>query len=482
MTPDTLLLIAGLGVAAVVGLVLVDYVIRRADVAAALLLGVIILQIGLPGLRLGVEIGAYVSALDAVGVILVAAAIARLLRLNRVTVAQRLLALLGVLLVASLVQGIGLWGLQTAVVEFRSFLAYFSAALYFATFHGPPESLDRIGRVILIAAVVLCGIVCFRWFGALTGFRPSLLRVEYGAPIRVLDGPQTFFLAQALFLVLPRWADGLATPKQRWLAAGLATIVVLLNRRTAWLTVLVGVGILLWRRKGMGGRARPAMAVVAVIVTAVLLALPEADGSSDVAMSATDTGTLDWRLQGWTSLIVDNGPDGAGQWLLGIPMGSGYDREVLSSRDKVRTVESQPHSFHLQTMLRAGLLGFLALTLLFAVALRQLRPGARRDDLTTGGKTPLVTREQLFVAVVMQVIWFATWQVGLEQGLVTGLAAASWWHTRGEGGATASPGSNDIYQALTVVASGTRSSVERSTLGPSKYAWEGSLGPSPARI
>lgn len=461
MTPDTLLLMGALSVAAMVGLILVEQVIRRADVAAALLLGVIILEIGLPGLRLGVEVGAYVSALDAVSVVLMAAAIARLLRLSRVTTAQRLLATLSLLLVVSLVQGLALWGLQPAVAELRPFLGYFGGSLYFATFDGPSDSLNRIGRIVLVAAAALCGIVIFRWFGALTGFRPPILSVEYGAPIRVLNGPETFFLAQALFLVLPRWVDGVATPKQRWLAGGLAAIVVLLNRRTAWVTVLAGVGILLWRRKGLGGRARPVMAVVAVFVTVALLSFPETDGSTDVAMSATDTGNLDWRVQGWTSLIVDNGPEGARQWLLGIPMGSGYDREVPSIRGKVRTVESPPHSFHLQTMLRAGLLGLLTLALFFAVLLHQLRPVLRRDRLTSAGKLPLVTREQLFIAVVMQVIWFATWQVGREQGLFAGLAASSWWNTRAKGRVNDVVAPSDIAQGRTVVSA---DAVARSTI------------------
>jgi O-antigen ligase len=431
-TFDLPLIVVALAMAVALCLVAVEQTIRRADVGAMLLFGAILAEIALPGVRLAVDAGggAYLYLEDLVYLIVAAAGIARCLRMRRTTVLQRLLCTLGALAVASLVVGVVTFGPQSPVNEFRAFLGFLGAAIYFSTFSGPEASLDRIGKVVLGAAVVLVGIVCLRWVGELTGYKPELVAWEYDAPIRVLSGPETFFLAHALFLVLPRWIDGIATRRQSWLAALLLVVVTLLNRRTAWITVIAGLAVLLYRRKGLGGRARPFLAAVAVVAAMVFFSLPESETQGDVVgQSATDTGTLGWRVEGWQSLIAENGPTTATQWLIGMPMGSGYERQVTYGERTRRTLDTKPHSFYLEILLRTGLFGLAAFLALSTVALRRLRPGPPTEHGASADR-PLLTREVLMIAVVMQLIWFATWQVGNEQGIITGMAAAAWWSMR----------------------------------------------------
>lgn len=458
-TLEAVVILVGLGVAGVGGLALLDVVIRRADVAAGLLLGIMVLEISLPEVRLGLDAGGVrVFVEDGIQAIVTAAAVARFLRLRRTTVTQRLLLLLLALSVLSLLVGVAALGIQAPVNDFRTFLGFFGVGLYFATFTGPEETLERIGRLVLWSAAVLGGVVCLRWIGSVIGVQPGPLFVEYGTAIRVMTGPQSFYLGCVLFLVLPRVLDGVASAQEQWMALWLFVLTVLLNRRTVWLAVIVGIAILLYRRKGLGGRARPILAMVAVIGVTLFLAFPDTAGSSDseVALSPTDTGNLEWRVDGWRSLIVDNGPTSATEWLIGLPMGAGYEREVVSGRGTDRTVESRPHSFHIQTMLRTGVLGLGVFVILLALLLRRQAVGARLAP-EPEQRTPLLTSEVLLVIVVMQIVWFGAWQVGNDAGLFFGLAAATWWShlQRPVGDDSASPAATASPRSRAVVSGGS---------------------------
>lgn len=426
-----LALAAVLGLAGVVGLVILDVVIRRVEIGVALVLGVFAIRIALPGVFFGVSLGSFnVFVADAVFTIILAAAVARCLRLRRWTVSLRLLLLIVVLCVLSLARGVTAFGVQAAVNEFRPFLGYFGMAAYCATFNGAVDRLDRVAKVFVAAAAMVGVAVLIRWAGVLTGVQPDLITASYDAPIRVLSGPQTFFLAHALFFLMPQWLDKLATPWQRRLAAVLLVMVTLLNRRTVWLAMLGGFVVLVLRRRGLGGSVRPLLALAAVVGAVVFFSLPDTTaGPQDVAQSAVNTNTFSWRVEGWVSLLTDNGPAKASEWLLGRPMGSGYEREVLTGQGQLYTVDSSPHSFYLQTLLRTGLVGVAAMSAVLGIALRNLLPTRWSSPVRLAAPGRLLTQESLFILVLMQVIWFATWQAGDDQGVVTGLAAAASWRS-----------------------------------------------------
>ncbi len=425
-------MLAGLGLVGTVGLVVLDVVIRRVDVGVALVLGAMVVRIALPGVFLGVSLGSFnIFLADVVFAITLAAAIARCLRLRRWTLSMRLLLLILGLCVLSLARGLTAFGVQAAVNEFRPFVSYFGMATYCATFDGAVDRLDRVAKVFVAAAAMVGVAVLVRWAGVVTGVQPDLITASYDAPIRVLSGPQTFFLAHALFFLMPQWLDRLTTPWQRRLAAVLLVMVTLLNRRTVWLAMLGGFVVLILRRRTMGGSARPLLALAAVVGAVVFFSLPDTTfAPQDVAQSAVSTSTLSWRVQGWVSLLADNGPAKASEWLLGLPMGSGYERDVLTSQGELSTVDSSPHSFYLQTLLRTGLVGVAAMCLVLGIALRNLLPTRWQSTVRLAAPGLLLTKESLFILVLMQVIWFATWQAGDGQGVVTGLAAAASWHSR----------------------------------------------------
>jgi hypothetical protein len=311
-------------------------------------------------------------------------------------------------------RGVALHGLQASVSDFRQYLFFVGAALYMATFRPDPELYDRIGRVWLIAAVLMLLLAWVRWLEVFAGINLGVPAERNGVDtaIRVLDGPYTFFLAGPLFLILPsllrkrpgqpRWI--------RWLGAVLLVMLLALDRRTVWLTILVGAAVLVLRGRRLGARAI-ILVVGAVIVIGVAFAGDGLARDQAPPGGVTSTGSVTWRVEGWSDLL-DSWSGSSVNWLVGEPFGSGFVHTTLGE-----TIDTQPHNFYIETMIRAGLGGLIALLALTVGLLRKLW------RVPTGGPG-LFDPSVLPPLLAMQLVWYLTWVPGLEQGIVTGMAVA----------------------------------------------------------
>jgi hypothetical protein len=400
---------------AVLGVALTEVLLRRADVAAGLVLSLTVLNAALldqvpalvsPG---GMRLQVY----DVVFALLLGAGTLRLLRVRRFTGFQRCLVLLGLLLLLSLARGVAAFGIEHSVAESRLYLPFVSTALYFATF--PPSNAlnDRIGKLWLAMSIPMMVLVCLRWLAVFGGIDVGVPAAKFGndAAVKVIDGPYTFFLGMAVVLTVPYWP--LRGPRARrltLLGSVLLLFVVLLNRRTVWLTLIAGVAVVMLRERRLGPRATMLVATAALITVGLYLAFPEAGpGTEPVAQSATGTDTLEWRIQGWSYLYASWSMDPV-HWLVGQPFGSGFTRTVFGTE-----VAAEPHNFYFSTLLRMGLVGVLSLIALTGGLLRALwRTPTRGGGLLGPGLFPAL--------LTMQLIWFITWIPGLEQGIITGLA------------------------------------------------------------
>jgi hypothetical protein len=411
-----LLGLALVGVAAV-GIAAVEALIRRPELGAGLLLVMALLNAILVGRVPSATLpgGIRVQLHDVVFALVLAAGILRMLRMRRFASVQRWVVVLAVVLAVSLVRGAGAFGVEHSVAEFRLFLPFISGVLYFSTFPPSARLNDRIGQIWLAMSVPMMVLVLLRWLDEFAGISLGVPKEQFGADaaIKVLDGPYTFFLASAALLTVPSWQlrDERARRLTR-LGALLLLFVVLLNRRTVWLTMVIGIAVLMVRGRHLRRRA-VAMAVGAVLLTvAAYIALGGSSAEeAPVARPAVGTGTLDWRIQGWTELLegLSNGPV---DWLVGEPLGSGFDRQVQGSE-----VEGEPHNFYVTAVLRTGVVGLVALIALTGGLLRALwrtPPDVGRGLLLAPGVFPAL--------LAMQVVWFLTWIPGMEQGIVTGLA------------------------------------------------------------
>jgi O-antigen ligase len=401
-------------VLAVLGIGLLDLTIRRAEVGAALVFSSAVLQAvyiyEVPSVKLG---GMRVGVTDLVAVVVLAAAVARCLRLRWFSRHQRWLVLLGVLLLVSLVLGIADHGLQTSVSDSRQYLFFIGAALYMATFRPTAVLHDRIGRIWMTAAVVMMLLACVRWLRVFGGIDLGVPAEVNGVdtPIRVLDGPYAFLLAGPLLLTIPSW---LRRGRPRWVArlgAVLLVVVMLLDRRTVWVAVLVGVAVLLLRGRRLRARGI-ALVVAASVLTVVAFAGDVLARDDSPTGTVTSTGSVTWRVEGWSDL-VEAWSASPVNWLIGEPFGGGFSRTIDGT-----AIDTHPHNFYIETMIRAGVGGLLALLALTVGLLRRLWRvplGAGAGLLDPGLLAPLLA---------MQVVWYLTWIPGLEQGIVTGMAIA----------------------------------------------------------
>jgi hypothetical protein len=412
------LLVLGLGLAAaaVIGVVLLEALVRRAELGAGLLLAMLLLNAVLvrrvPALTL--PGGIRVQLHDAAFALLLAAALLRLLRIRRLERFQRWALLLAGVLALSLVRGMLGFGMERGVAEFRLYLSLLSGLLYFATFPPSEWLSDRVGVLWLAASVPMLALVSARWLANFAGIDLGVPPEEFGADaaLRVLDGPYVFFLATAAMLTAPFWRrrDQRARALTRY-GVLLLLFVLLLDRRTVYLALLAGMAVLMARRRRLG-RREAAVAAGALLITAgAYLAFARADTEQPLARAAASTGTLDWRVEGWRSLL-EGWSDNPANWLVGEPFGSGFTRTVGGTE-----LAAEPHNLYLTTLLRSGAVGLLALVALTVGLLRALwrvPPGG--PGLLAPGVLPAL--------LAMQTIWFFTWLPGMEQGIITGLAVA----------------------------------------------------------
>jgi hypothetical protein len=415
---ELLLLGPVLVVAGVLGIALLELLIRRADVGASLVLGSVIVTATfvdqVPSLLLPGGTRVYVT--DVVSALLFAAALARLLRMRRFDRFHRWLVLLGIVLLVSLLRGVQTFGPQASIADFRQYLFFAGTALYFASFPLSVLLNDRIARIWLAMTVPMMILVSLRWLAVFAGINVGVPAEQNGADaaIRVIDGPFTFFLATAFVITIPAWQRGERTRWIRWISVLLLLYVLVLNRRTVWLAVLVGVAVVMLRDRQLGRRGLALLAAGAVVTAVAFVSLGGLqEGNQPLVKSGS--GNLDWRFEGWSDL-VGTWSSSPTNWVVGEPFGGGFAREIDGS-----LTNAHPHNFYIETMIRTGVAGLVALIALTASLLKGLWRAPARD-------TGLLGLGILPALLAMQIVWFLTWVPGDEQGIITGLAIAAAAH------------------------------------------------------
>ena len=236
-----------------------------------------------------------------------------------------------------------------------------------ATFRPTADLYDRIGRIWLITAGLMVLLACARWLQVFAGIDLGVPAERNGVDtaIRVLDGPYAFFLAGPLLLTVPFWLRRGQARWVRWLGVLLLVVVIVLDRRTVWLAILVGVAVLLLRGRRLGRRAI-ALVVAASIVT--VLAFAGDVLARDQAPPGTVTSTGTRRL-------ADRGLVGPRRQLVGEPgelaRGRAVRQWVHPHGGRARN-QRHPHNFYIETMIRAGLGGLIALIALTVGLLRRV--------------------------------------------------------------------------------------------------------------
>ncbi|WP_431677330.1 hypothetical protein [Kitasatospora sp. KL5] len=313
------------------------------------------------------------------------------------------LAVLGLLVSASVVSGMAAYGVEGAGNEARVyFLHALGAACYTATVRSD-RSLDRlVVRLWAVLACVYCLAAVFWWSRLGIGSNSTSVLVD-GRMVnsRPVDAASALVVAQAAVMLL---CNPLGSPGGRLLAGLLLPVVVLLQHRTVWFAALVMVaGWLLFRPARAGLRAAGITLAVLLAATALLLLSlsPGAGLTRNLASSATNEDTLEWRIDS-SNLLVGR-LNGVTDWLFGLPFGSGFDRLLYG-----HVVESQPHNFYLHLLLRVGLVGLCAAVWLVLAVLHR-----------TTYRTPMGLA--MWLSVAGMACFCMAYAMPFEQSLLIGL-------------------------------------------------------------
>lgn len=313
----------------------------------------------------------------------------------------------GAVFTVNLYRGVAQFGLQHAVNESREWL-YFLVAIAFVVTAGPWDS--RFWRPWFGLAVALTGLA---WLGlARDGLHPTTASIIInGQPVD--PRPLTSAGAIALALALIALLGSPAIPPRRKAICGavVAGTLIAVQQRTVW--VVLAVTFLLWaaaslhQRSTAQHRRLTAIAVAALGAVSLVLVSGMAAGSvfgQSLAETTASNSTFVWRVVGWSDLLKSDHSAASVVW--GLPFGSGYTRTVLGT-----VTDVAPHSFYVAVLLRLGVVGLIAMAVLYTYVWTQ-----RRQAAAALGLSPLTVALLLVAMLVFSITY--------EQGYIAGAMIA----------------------------------------------------------
>ena len=305
---------------------------------------------------------------------------------------------LGALVIFAGLRGIAEFGLQQSVNSARSLLYVVVATVFAATCL--PHGLDSLRRVWMVMSLIFLATALAFW--AQHGLGSYAATGE-----RALNSAQALVVAHAGFLSLTRLQSRWARP-----FAGLCLVAVLASQqRTVWASVAVSALVItllpaLRSHRQLAQFARRGLALGIAAAAVLLVVNPSGvrDSATYAADISADQGTLGWRVTGWQGLLDDYGSAGPVDQLVGQPSGTGFARAL---RGSIET--ASPHNMYVFTLLSTGLLGLLALLVLYA-----------RTAALARMSNPLA-----FALVIGVVVFSVGYQLAPEQGLLLGVVLAT---------------------------------------------------------
>lgn len=415
----TALLLAFLLVGLVAGVALVETVIRRSDVGAALVFIFLV----------GVEVFGYIDLVlitnpvrvtveDVLFAVILTAAIARALRMRSLTAPQRLAIALLLVVTWSIYRGFGPFGGPAAINESRSLMRFIAVVFYFSTVEPRRELLERIAWMWLAMCGAIAFVVVARWVGNAAGIYQGFF-VGYETYPRVVHSDKALILAQGAIIALPLYLErnrGLV----RYITPALLAFIVLLQHRTVWVVTITSILYLLYRERAVARRLLAVVAGASVVVAALAFTVfsrPEAGALSDqLAYSAQATGTFEWRVEGWRMLLTDSGPKDLQELVLGRPYGTGWTRSFVPGWP----IDVSPHNFYIESFLRVGIVGLAIILTLYGLALVATHRASQNSTMLGTLLSPVT----LHVVVAVQLLYFITYTPDMPQAVLVGLSCS----------------------------------------------------------
>lgn len=394
---------------AILCLILWIFLFRKPFAPILMILTAFLLYVILDQESISFEIANYnINLLDILSIFILSLAIFRLFFIK--TKQKRhliLIILLGILLFLSWLRGTFQFDIETSTNALRSYLYFYAILLYTVTLTYSNNLFHKLKLLFIITGVVLILLAIIRWIMVSAGLISSIYwAAPNGELTRVLSAPGTFMLLQLLFVVIYSNRSRNYLPFVMISAAILILMIILLQQRTVWIALIVSTLLALIIKSRVRGIVF--LAFLLVIVLGFFFAAWNNISIEDLTGTPLDLRNLNWRIQGWQTLIDPSRYQSVIDYMIGQPFGTGFARYILESIYETRV---SPHNFYLQTFLNIGGIGLLVLLLIYGTIIRSLW-NHRAERVS-----------QLFlILLVAQLVFFMTYAPNFEQGIILGFA------------------------------------------------------------
>ncbi|MFC5550700.1 O-antigen ligase family protein [Massilia aerilata] len=287
--------------------------------------------------------------------------------------------------------GLAVWGVKSygtsAGVDARGHFYLWITLVFFASVRWSDRMVSRIVDLWIACGAGLCMLAIYRWgYSALDPrYAEEIMAYDTtGVRFRVISSASTLVIAIGSLGLLFRIMRGrLPLPLWPLLPVQLAAIAVL-QHRSVWISLFVGVACLMLVRASGGKRIRALPLLGVVLVPLVLVFALPADNSviasvrssADQAVS-TKEGTMVGRVVYWDELMAKWLGAGIPTYLVGQAYGGGFSPSELDDGTKMDMV---PHNHFLHILFRGGVIGLLATLWVFGSAWRAAFARTRQGD------------------------------------------------------------------------------------------------------
>lgn len=271
------------------------------------------------------------------------------------------------------------WGLQrfgtAAGVDYRDHFYLWISVIYFSSVRWTEPMIARVLNAWIVLAISICLLVYYRWIGSAIDpvYAQKIMELDTtGVRFRVVSAGSTLMIGIAFLILFFKMLTGKLPFFQRALMPIFLLTVVVLQHRSVWGAVFVGIACLFWamqrKRKGVQTAIGAALMIVPL---AIFFAIPGKGNSvlESVSNSAgqavsTKEGTMVGRVTNWQDLLDKwIGSKDPATYLVGKPYGGGYN--PVETEDGAMVVDMVPHNHYVHMLYRGGLIGLLATLYLF---------------------------------------------------------------------------------------------------------------------
>ena len=332
--------------------------------------------------------------------------------------------LLALVFFAGLAIGLGRNG-TTAGVQARPEYYAIAAATYAMSFPLAARQVRQLVTALTAMAVALLLLSVYRWVVYYTPI-PELLPpggvYNVDGASRVIGSHSAMVLANVLVVGLFFASKGGLGTSARWLSPLLLSGVVVLQHRSVWLAVLMGVLLSILLARTQRAPLWQQLAILVLVATTAIAPIFFSNTLSEqvqtsISRGAAGQGTVDARFANWRSTIDLWLADGPRAIAMGREFGSDTARLIDTEKGTLR-ITFNAHNQFVSALTNLGVLGFGAMLWVFSyVSVGLWRLCAKADE-----DSPVSAL--LLVLIGMQLIYYVAYTVDYTQYLVLGVAVA----------------------------------------------------------